>query len=539
MRSSVTARARLLAMVVAGGLTLAACGSSAGSGGSAASGADAGDAGTSVELGLVGDQQAGEPVEGGTLTVADYSEPRSLNPAEVISTAYSGGTATAAVYDVLVRFDPESEQFEPWLAESIESNEDFTTWTVGLRDGVTFSDGTELDADAVVNSVNWYLASQGFDAAMLAPNLEQVRAEDDRTVVFELNKPWATFPAMLGQGIGMVVAPAATKGEFRPIGAGPFELDSYAPQEELVLSARDDYWGQGPYLDELRFVWLAGDDTKLDSLRSGGVDLAVMREQGAITEARADGLPGYAALTSLGSMVMLNQAEGRPAGDERVRQAIAHAVDPEVVYQRAFDGAGLPSKALFQEASRWHAEDVEPRAYDPAQARELLEAAKADGFDGSVELLAGADPATRTAAMTLKAMLESAGFTVEVELLRTIADRVNRMFVERDYDLAVGALSVSEEDPFQRLYSSFSSQAPSNALAYTDPEMDQLIGELQQTAGDERAAVIADIERRFQETVPVLPLGPSLTFSPWSERVHGVVPANEQMLLFGQAWLEQ
>lgn len=490
----------------------------------------------SFEVGIVGDQEAGEPVEGGTLTVADYAEGRSLDPTQVIATAYSGGTALAAVYDVLVRFNPDTGEFEPWMAEAIESDEDFTTWTVTLRDGVTFSDGTPLDADAVVNSVNWYLKNGGFDAAMVAPNLEKVRAEGDDTVVFELNKPWATFPAMLGQGIGMVVAPAATKGEFQPIGAGPFELERYAPQEELVLTARDDYWGEGPYLDELRFVWLAGDGTKLESLQSGGVDLAVMREQSAVVDAREAGFPGYMAMTSLGNMLMVNQAEGRPGEDLRVRQAMAHAIDAEAVYQRAFDGAGLPSKSLFAEESRWYAADVEPLAYDPEKARALLDEAKADGFDGKVELLGGADPNTRTEAMTLQAMLEAVGFDVEVELLRSIADRTSRMFVERDYDISIGALSVSEEDPYQRLYSSFSSQAPTNALGYADAEMDALLGELQSVAGDARADVIAKIEQRFQDTVPALPLGPSMTFSPWQDSVHGVVPINEQMLLFGQAW---
>lgn len=524
-------RRRVVAALAVGALALTACGSP--------SGATKPAGKPTYQLGIVGAQNAGKPVQGGTLTVADYAEGRSVDPSKVIATAYSGGSATAALYDVLVRYNPQSQAFEPWLAEGLEHSPDYTTWTLKLRDGVKFSNGEPFNAPAVVNSVNWYMKNKGYDTALLAPNLKQVRAEGDRTVVFELNKPWSTFPAMLGQGAGMVVAPAATKGEFKPIGAGPFVLDHYSPQEELVLAANKDYWGDGPHLDKLRFVWLAGDDTKLEALNSGDVDLAVMREQGTVQKAHQAGLSGYAALTSLGNMLMLNQAEGRPTADIRIRQAIDHAIDPKVVYERAFEGAGLPSKSVFQEMSKWHADGVKPLPFDTAKARKLLDEVKAGGFDGKISLLAGADPASRAEAMTLKAMLERAGFSVNVEVLRTIADRIKRMYIERNYDVAIGATSVSEEDPFQRLYSNLHSKSRSNALGYADSTMDSLIDQLQQASGAARADIIAKIEQRFQETVPALPLGPSVTFSPWSKKVHGVVPINEQMLLFGQAWKQQ
>ncbi len=525
---------RLAAAVGAGALVLSACGGSGGGGTSGTASA----ATPEPTIGVIGNQKdCGNPVSGGTLSLADYAEARSLNPTQTIATGYSGGTALAAVYDVLVRYNPVSQKFEPWLAEDVRSNEDFTEWTVTLRDGVTFSDGTPLDAEAVVNSVNWYLSNRGFDAAIVAPNLDGVQATDDRTVVFDLNKPWATFPAMLGQALGMIVAPAATQGEFRPIGAGPFTLDHYSPQEELVLNAREDYWGEAPHLDQLRFVWLNSDEAALETLQSGGVDLAVLRGVTQVQEARDAGFSGYLTVQSLGNIVLLNAAEGRPGADPRVREAIALATNPDLLEQRVFDGIDVSSKALFPEASRWHAEDVEAVPYDVERARQLVEEAKADGFDGTITYLGGDDPQNREQALAMQAMLANAGFTVETELLRSISDRIQRMFVSRDYDLAQSALSVSEEDPFQRLYSSFHSAAASNALGYANPEMDQLIVELQGTQGDERQEVINRIEQLYQKTVPALPLAPSIPFAPWQEDVHGVEPINEGMLLFGDAWI--
>jgi peptide/nickel transport system substrate-binding protein len=525
---------RLAAALGAGALVLTACGGNAEG---RSSGTASGET-PEATIGIVGDEDCGDPVEGGTLTLSDFAEARSLSPAQTIATGYSGGTALAAVYDVLVRYDPETQKFEPQLAEEVTSNEDFTQWTVTLRDGVTFSDGTPLNAQAVVDSANWYLSNRGFDAAVIGPNLAGIRAEGDKTVVFDLKTPWATFPAMLGQSIGMIVAPAAIAGpEFRPIGAGPFTLDHYSPQEELVLNARDDYWGGDPHLDQLRIVWLNNDQARFETLEADGSDVTVLRNSEQAKAARDAGYSGYSTVQSLGNVVMVNNAEGRPGADARVRQAIALAVDPTVLNQRVFGGVDIASKALFSDLSRWHAEDVETTPVDAEQARKLVEEAKADGFDGTIRYLGNASPGGRDQALAIQAMLENVGFTVETELLQSTADIIQRVFVSRDYDLSQSGLSVSEEDPFQRLYTSFHSQSVSNASGYGSPEMDALITELQQTEGDDRQEVINRIEELYQKDMPVLPLSPLSPFVPWQEDVHGVQPINEGMLTFGEAWI--
>jgi peptide/nickel transport system substrate-binding protein len=525
-------RLRVAAAVSIGALALAACGSSGSTGGASSVAAPTG----TPDVGIIGNtENVGTPVKGGTLTFADYAEARTLDPSKTYATGYSGGTALAAVYDVLVRYDPIKKEFTPQLAKDVKSNADFTQWTVTLRDGAKFSDGTPVDAAAVVSSAKWYLDNKGPDGAVIKPSLGGIRAEGTSTVVFDLTKPWATFPAMLGQGIGMVVAPAGHSGEFKPIGAGAFTMGTYAPKESLVLKANPGYWAGPPNLDELKFVFLNSDETRLDTMKSKGVDAAVLRDARSVQQAKTDGYAGYATVQSLGNAVLINNAPGKPGADPRIREAVDLAIDPTVINNRAFNGDARTSKSVFSEASRWHS-DVPPVAFDTAKARQLVDQAKADGFSGAISYLGGNDPTNQAYALAVQAMLQNAGFTVNLELLPSVADRTQRIFVDRNFDLAQGALSVSEEDPFQRLYSNYYSTAPTNATGFKSPAMDKLIDTLQGTQGDARAEVIKQIETLYQQAVPTVPIGPSLPYVPWQADVHGIVPINEGMLLFGGAW---
>lgn len=483
-------------------------------------------------------EPAGEPESGGVLTFADYSEPRTLDPVDTVATGASGGAPLAAVYDVLVRFDDATGEYEPWLAESIEPDEAGTTWTLDLREGVTFSDGSTMEAADVTGSIQRYIDAGGSDAAVLAKNIASMSAPDDDTVVFDLRKPWSTFPRMLALGAGMIVAPAAYAGkEFDPIGAGPFVLESHAPGEELVLTARADYWGGAPYLDGLRFVWLNGGQNSLESLRAGEVDLTFLREPNVVADARRSQMPGYLALLNLGNTLWINNREGRPGSDLRVRKAIAYAMDAAVDMTRTYAGEGLPTKNMFGPESRWST-GGEQIPVDREQATKLLDEAKADGYDGKLNFVGGATPTGRTEAVAVKAMLESVGFEVETDLLSSIADRIQRMYMDHDFDIAIGSGSVSETDPFHQLNDNLASDSFLNVTGWSSPQMDGLLDQLQAaTDDDERRRVIGEIQDLWTDEVPAVNLATFAHLLTWAPKVHGVVPDAEYMMLFSKAWL--
>ncbi|MFE9815418.1 ABC transporter substrate-binding protein [Streptomyces sp. NPDC005773] len=492
-------------------------------------------------FGIVGDQpEGGTPVDGGTLRIADYAEARSLSPAVTYATGASGGSALAAVYDVLMRYDTAAKKYEPQLAESLRSSGDLKTWTLKLRKGVKFSDGTPLDADAVTASLAWYQKNKGADTALLAPNVAKTEATDDTTVVFTLRSPWATFPAMLAQAPGMIVAPAAYAGKtFEPIGAGPFVLDRYAPQEEMVLKANKGYFKGKPHLDAIRFTWPQSDRTKLESLEDGTVDLTYMRSPDVVDEAVKAGHPGELTLTGLGNMIVINTRKGRPGADLRVRKAMALALDPELDTERAYNGKGLPGKEIFPPESRLHS-TVKPLAVDLEQSKKLLAEAKKDGYDGAVTYMDGTDPVSRAKAVVTKAALERVGFTVKLDLVSSIADRTSKTYVEHDFDISRGAASISESDPYHRLQSVLNSTSYGNPGGYVNPRMDALLVRLQAADSDAATQKILDeVQALFNEDVPLVNLGASAAFTAWGKNVHGVVPTDEYMTLFGEAWISK
>ncbi|MBE1530833.1 ABC transporter substrate-binding protein [Actinomadura algeriensis] len=489
-------------------------------------------------VGMIGKQPGGTPVDGGTLTVAAYAEAGLLDPAETIVAGTTGGIEMAAIYDVLMRWDPESGDVVPQLAKSLESADDDTTWTLGLRDGVRFSDGTELDAAAVKWSLERYVSKGADEAALWKENVRTVKTPDDRTVVFELARSWPSFSFMLTSGPGMIVAKSSDKGEkFEPVGAGPFTFERYAPDEEMVLKANERYRDGRPHLDRVRLVYVDDPDAALATLDSGRIQGAVLRDPVIVQDALKAGYSGYLNMVSLGNSAVINATPGHPGADPRVRKAMHLAVQPEVIYRRAYPGTGLASNALFPEFSRWHT-DVEPLPYDPEAARELLAEAKADGYDGKVTWLDAQDPASRTTALAAKAMLENVGFDVELDLVRSIADQITKVSVKKTYDVSGWGISWREAGPFARMYATLHAKGNFTVGMATTPEMSALIEELRGADGEEKQrAVMGRIQEQWNKDVPALALGPQPELIAWPDRVRGVTGTVNSMVLLDDAWL--
>lgn len=488
--------------------------------------------------GMVGADDGGAPVEGGTLSFGAFAEPRSLDPAVTIAALTTGGLEMLNIYGTLLRYDAKAKEFVPQLAERIEHDAEHKTWTLTLREGATFSNGKPLDAAAVKWSQERYVSEKGPESALWTDNVESISTPDKRTVVYELKRSWSGFPFILSTGPGMIVAKDAVgaDGSFKPIGAGPFTLAEWAKGAEMVLAARDDYWGGKPHLDQVRIAYLPNTQAGLDSMAGGGIDATFAREPDQVQDIMAGDPRGYVNMTAAQNMALINATEGRPGSDPRIRRAMQLAINPQVMMERAFNGAGKGSSTIFPEYSRWHTETA-GLPYDPEKAKGLLEQAKADGFDGQIEYIEASDPGSRASALAFKAQLEAVGFKVKINFMRTIADQIRKIVVDQDYDVAAWGLSFRESAPFPKMFTTMHSAGRQVHGMFTSPEMDTLIEELRAATEDEAKRQVMDkIQRQVNEDVPFLVYGYFAEMVTWNSNVHGVIGASNSMVLFSEAW---
>ncbi|MGJ3510042.1 ABC transporter substrate-binding protein [Enemella sp. A6] len=490
--------------------------------------------------GVIGNEPGGQPRDGGTLTIAGQIEPRSLDPIVTIAAPTTGGIEMINIFDTLLRYDAATGELVPQLAESIANNDDYTEFTLTLRDGVKFSDGTPVDAEAVVWSLKRYSSAKNAPEGVLwNENVKDVRAADNKTVVITLAERFPSFPNMLSTGPGMIVAKASDAGgQFKPIGAGPFVLKEHTVGEHIVLAANRNYWGGKPRLAELRTVALGSQDTGLEALDSGQVQAVFLSSPDLVVQRLKAGQRGYLNYTSSWGVTRINAAKGRPGADIRVRTAIALAINPQQLADRAYGGAGDIGTSIFSKQSKWYNEDSDRLGYDPEKARKLLDEAKADGYDGSFVYNVGPDPKMRDMALALKAQWEAVGFRVEIDAARSNSDFQARQ-ISGDYDVSRSALNIREFDPYSKFDAALRTGGGQLLGMATSPERDAILDEVKAAATDEdMKAAIAKLEKQIAQEVPYVPHIHSWEFITWNDTVHEVTGAANAMLLFDKAWIE-
>lgn len=275
-----------------------------------------------------------EPTAGGTLVAAIGGDPDQLDPHT--TTSSFAFTVLENIYDTLVQ--PTSDlTMEPALAESWEVSDDLLTWTFNLRQDVSFHDGTEFTAEDVVASFE-RIAEEGENAFRLDA-IEEYVIVDDHTVQFELNRVAPNLLEQIGPFAGLAIAPAAAieAGTLadEPVGTGAFQFVSFTPGDSVEIERNPDYWGGEVPLDGIRFQVIPDEGVKLTSLETGEVDWidSVPPEQVDGLAGRDDVVLGQVAGNDYWYMALNNDRE--PFDDERVRRAIAFALDIDVITEAA------------------------------------------------------------------------------------------------------------------------------------------------------------------------------------------------------------
>lgn len=262
----------------------------------------------------------------------------------------------------------------PWLAESYEYMGD-NTWRFHLRDGVTFHDGTPLTAEAVKWTFERNVRGGNASSTMIDENSTTV--VDEMTVDVTTSSPNLRLPEQIVHPIWAIIAPNTEPIE-KAVCTGPWEVVSYAPKEEIVLTRFDDYWGEKVQLEEIIFRFYPDDTTRLLALEAGDIDFMMNlppEEVGRIND--SEGLKVATAPVGRNMLMYLNIHGEEPftiLQDVNVRQAIGYAIDRDTLVNGILEGNATtdqlmaPSSVLGE-----HAAIVEGFAYDSDRARELLE----------------------------------------------------------------------------------------------------------------------------------------------------------------------
>jgi peptide/nickel transport system substrate-binding protein len=485
----------------------------------------------------------GEPQVGGTITVGVFSNAPGLDPAKLAGGGTVGGMEMGAIYDYIVRYNPETTEYEPRTAESVEANDDFSQWTVRLRAGIRFGDGTPYDAEAVKFAVERIMREgNASPRGQLNQFVESIEVVDPLTVRFSLRRPWSDFPYLLAGPGGLVYSRAAFEraGEnfnTQPgnAGAGPFRVRSYRPGEVLELERNPDYYGGPVYLDTLRFVLIPGPAATFEAIRANTLQAGFVRDPVVVNRAQNERFRMVEMPAVAGNMIHMNSGGGATA-DVRVRRAVAHAVDPRVLNQRVYEGQAQPDSAPFANFP-WDPEVEGPR-HDPALARRLVQEAKADGWNGRIRLLAGNDPVGTAWALAIEPQLREAGMDVAVDTSKDIQQVVAQVLVQQDYELTTWAYGLLDEHPanYIQLIGTFGAQR----YGYGPPEMVEAV-EMLRTAetDDERTQAYARISEIWTRDVPahvITQIPQALVHSP---RVRGPVRTAGSNILFDKVWIER
>jgi peptide/nickel transport system permease protein/peptide/nickel transport system substrate-binding protein len=445
---------------------------------------------------------------GGILRIAAPSNPSSLDPA----TGGSGFDHSIlwTLYDTLVEWDYDTLIPKPGLASW--SFPEPARMVLDIREGVTFHDGTPLDAAAVKFNLDRNRQDERSNIKADLAGVTAVEVSGPLQVTLTLTGPDASLPAVLSDRAGMMVSPANIQAlgqdtNRKPVGAGPWKFVSWTDNDKVVVTRNDNYWRPGrPYLDGIEFSIIPESATALRAASSGQIEMAYQlpARLKPIIE-RSDSLQVVAAPTLFCQKLYLNYGR-EPLNNVKVRQALNFAINREDYIRATMGGLG-ESAAMLLPKAHW-AYDASVAAlypFDPDRSRALLaEAGFGDGLELHIGSYSDQDSVLRSE--VIQAQLEAGGF--KVRYTRGTLPEITAQFMgnEKRFD-ALLSLWTGRPDPSMTYALVFGEGSYYNASREADPQLTALLQE-SRAAQDiaARAAVLGKIQLLVMENALTVPI---------------------------------
>ncbi|WP_120504626.1 ABC transporter substrate-binding protein [Sulfitobacter mediterraneus] len=460
--------------------------------------------------------------EGKSVTIGLTSDPSHLYP--LAGEELSSNIMYYHLYDPLVKRAGDLS-FGPGLAESWE-NVDETTWRFNLRDGVTFHNGNAFTASDVVFTVEKARESIRPD---LVANIASITAVDDTTVEITTPKPYAVLPNDLAELLILdeeyTTATGDTDMDLKPMGTGPYMLDQWIKEEKLVLKAFDGYWAGAPKIKEVTFRPITNPATRTAALLTGEVDVIQDLAVRDVDRVKKEG--GFSVITrpSLLNVVLAMDMreesptiEGKnPMTDQRVRAAIAQAIDVDAINKIVMNGLATPSDQYVPSSHIGHVDgmnfrEMYPLDIDGAKAL-MAEAGYADGFTMTLDATNNRYVNDAQIAQALASMLAKINIDLQLNIMPKSnfwgyirVPTENSSFIMSGWDVPsgdagsmYGALFYSrgKKDGYGQV----------NRGSYSNAEMDALVDQADSTPKiEERDALLQQATKILMADVPMIPL---------------------------------
>jgi len=478
--------------------------------GAACGGDDNGGGGKSNGGGPNPTEETGTPTPGGTLTYAIEAESSGGYCLVEAQLAAGGMQVAQAVYDPLFAFDEDLKP-KPYLAESMTPSADYKSFTIKLRSGVKFHDGSDLTADVVKDNFDLLRgepeASKKYGRTSLLfrfvySNIDSVTVSDPLTVVVNMKVAWPAFPDYLAGGRNGIMGKAQYSDPDcaeKMVGTGPFKLDSWERGQSMELSKNPTYWRkdkdgkQLPYLDKVVFRPIAGTPDRYDALDGGTIDAMHFGLQSVMDQIESDDRfvlikePDGHKEVAYG---LVNSAKA-PLDDVEVRRHMGMAIDRDTLNDIANDGQARIADGPFDTKVMGYLKDPGVLEHDPDKAAEFFK-----GKNISVRVSYATDPTTKAIAEEVKSELEGVGVKVSIDE-KDQATLINQA-IGGDFNILLWRNHPGADPDTQYVW--WHSGSPVNFGKITDPRIDKDLDEARSELDpDKRRALYEDLNKAFAE----------------------------------------
>nr|WP_239534010.1 ABC transporter substrate-binding protein [Thalassobacillus pellis] len=470
------------------------------------------------------DSSEGEAGKGGTVTLVDLSEANSLDPHTVTDAASMHYIEN--MYNTLFRYIPgKYGEIEGDLVKDYKISEDGKVYTFTLHEGVKFHNGDALTSEDVKYSIE-RIIEKGVRKHQFS-ELKSIETPSETEVVMTLSEPIAPFLTFLANPMNAVVNKTIVEengGELDSVdaGSGPFKLDHWTKDQEMVLTKFEDYFKEGlPYLDKVVWRSIPDETARTTAIRNGEIDILLQAQPKDVKLLeKAEGVNVVSVPGTYWEYIGLN-TEKEALSNKKVRQAIAWAIDRDAINQVVKFGQASPLLSGNIPENHWaHLDEKIYPEPDLDKARKLLEeAGYGDGLKLTMKV--STNQSQIDAAQVIKQQLQEVGIELEV------VSQEDSVFFEAlgsgDFESTVVGW-VGFVDPDEFLYNIFHTDGMYNQQNYSNPEVDKLLEKGRRTMDQEkRKEIYAKAQKIIAKEAPMVFLYANPQISAVRERVQGFV----------------